>query len=70
MDTIQLRAQQAEFIKVDRGGDITFHGPGQLVVYPIIDLENFELGGKKSMSIGWRKWLYVLWTNTDLRGNG
>ena len=47
MDTIQLRAQQAEFIKVDRGGDITFHGPGQLVVYPIIDLENFELGVKE-----------------------
>jgi lipoyl(octanoyl) transferase len=47
MNTIQLRAQQAEFIKVDRGGDITFHGPGQLVVYPIIDLENFELGVKE-----------------------
>ncbi|WP_298611532.1 lipoyl(octanoyl) transferase LipB [uncultured Odoribacter sp.] len=47
MDAIQLRTQQAEFIKVDRGGDITFHGPGQLVVYPIIDLENFGLGVKE-----------------------
>lgn len=46
IDTLQLRAQQAELIKVDRGGDITFHGPGQLVVYPVIDLENFGWGVK------------------------
>lgn len=44
--SIQLKARNAEFIKVDRGGDITFHGPGQLVVYPIIDLENFGIGVK------------------------
>lgn len=43
---IQLQAKHAEFIKVDRGGDITFHGPGQLVVYPVIDLESFGLGVK------------------------
>ena len=47
IDAIQLRARNAEFIKVDRGGDITFHGPGQLVVYPIIDLEAFGLGVKE-----------------------
>ncbi len=37
----------AEFIKVDRGGDITFHGPGQLVVYPVVDLECFGMGVKE-----------------------
>ena len=47
IDAIRLRAEHAEFIKVDRGGDITFHGPGQLVVYPIIDLEAFGLGVKE-----------------------
>lgn len=47
IDAIQLRAQHAEFIKVDRGGDITFHGPGQLVAYPVLDLENFGWGVKE-----------------------
>jgi len=46
ISAIQLQAKQAEFVKVDRGGDITYHGPGQLVVYPILDLESFKLGVK------------------------
>ena len=47
MNAVQLRAKHAEFIKVDRGGDITFHGPGQLVVYPVVDLECFGMGVKE-----------------------
>lgn len=40
----RLRALGAEFYHIDRGGDITFHGPGQLVCYPIIDLDAIGLG--------------------------
>jgi lipoyl(octanoyl) transferase len=38
-----LKNQGAEFYKINRGGDITYHGPGQIVGYPILDLENFYL---------------------------
>jgi lipoyl(octanoyl) transferase len=37
----QLEQKGATFYKINRGGDITYHGPGQIVGYPIIDLENF-----------------------------
>jgi lipoyl(octanoyl) transferase len=37
----QLEAKGATFHKINRGGDITYHGPGQIVGYPILDLENF-----------------------------
>ena len=37
----QLEAKSATFYKINRGGDITYHGPGQIVGYPILDLENF-----------------------------
>lgn len=37
----ELKAKGATFYKINRGGDITYHGPGQMVVYPILDLENF-----------------------------
>lgn len=40
-DEQKLSSIEASFYKINRGGDITYHGPGQLVGYPILDLENF-----------------------------
>jgi lipoyl(octanoyl) transferase len=52
LNHIQLRAKEASFYRTNRGGDITYHGPGQIVGYPILDLECFDLNV--------REYIYVL----------
>ena len=41
LDDAGLQEKHASFYPINRGGDITYHGPGQLVCYPILDLDNF-----------------------------
>src|SRR5437899_1118237 len=47
-EEIRLKKLGAEFIRTNRGGLITFHGPGQLVIYPILNLNHFN-NSKSSM---------------------
>jgi lipoyl(octanoyl) transferase len=46
LDLIQLKAKDVSFYRIDRGGDITYHGPGQIVGYPIFDLDVIKIGLK------------------------
>lgn len=41
LDEEGLKEKDAKFYKINRGGDITYHGPGQIVGYPILDMDNF-----------------------------
>lgn len=47
----RLKEINATYFHIDRGGDITYHGPGQVVCYPIIDLDYFHLGLKDYIHI-------------------
>ncbi len=51
LTTVQLSATGAELFRIDRGGDITYHGPGQWVCYPILNLEDFRIGLKDYMHL-------------------
>ncbi|MGB8491232.1 MAG: lipoyl(octanoyl) transferase LipB [Bacteroidales bacterium] len=47
VDNARLKESNAEFYRTDRGGDITYHGPGQIVGYPIFDLEQIGISLKE-----------------------
>lgn len=47
INSIQLRSKDATFYHIDRGGDITYHGPGQIVGYPVFDLELIKISLKE-----------------------
>ncbi len=63
----QLQQKKVSFVKTNRGGDITYHGPGQIVGYPILNLENFGLGIRDYVGFLEESIIKVL-TDFDLKG--
>jgi lipoyl(octanoyl) transferase len=63
----QLQEKNVSFLKTNRGGDITYHGPGQIVGYPILNLEDFGLGIRDYVSFLEESIIKVL-SDFDLRG--
>lgn len=51
LNATTLADRHVELVRIERGGDITFHGPGQLVAYPIISLQRHGLGVKSYVSL-------------------
>jgi lipoyl(octanoyl) transferase len=51
LNYIQLQTKEAAFYRIDRGGDITYHGPGQIVGYPIFDLEVLKISLKEYIQL-------------------
>lgn len=47
----ELKRRGVELFHIERGGDVTFHGPGQLVAYPLLDLEHHHLGIKDYVNL-------------------
>jgi len=63
----QLQEKNVSFVKTNRGGDITYHGPGQIVGYPILNLENFGLGIRDYVGLLEESIIKVL-ADFDLKG--
>ena len=63
----ELEKRGVGVYKTERGGDVTFHGPGQLVAYPIIDLRAFGLGAKSYVR-GLEETIIRLLTDYDMKG--
>ncbi len=66
-NNLTLKKLGVEFFKTNRGGDITYHGPGQIVGYPILDLETFGLGVRTYIEILEESIIKVL-ENYELKG--
>lgn len=67
LDEEELKQRGIEFARLARGGDITYHGPGQLTVYPILDLLRYRLGVKDYVHLLEEAVIHTL-SDFDLKG--